>query len=253
MRGALLLVVLLVPPGAGAEFDEKLYAALLERHTRTVGDLAGTRVAYADLAASPDWRRLVESLDGVDVKAMRSSDERLAFWINTYNVLAIDLVVRHYPVDSIRSIGGFFTPVWKIEAGRVGGKAVTLHEIEHETLRPLGDPRIHSALVCASTSCPSLRRDPYTAASISPQLDDATQRFLANTHKGLAVDFSRKRVRLSRIFDWFEKDYEPAGGPLSFAARYAPQSESAWLANPPDELRIDYFDYDWALNDLPSR
>jgi len=253
MRRLLVLLVLLAAPDAWAEFDESLYAALLERHTRAVEDLAGTRVAYADLAASSDWRRLVDSLDGVDVAALRGSNERLAFWINAYNILAIDLVVRNYPVDGIRVLGGFFTPVWKIDAGRVGGRPVTLHEIEHEVLRPMGDPRIHSALVCASTSCPSLRREPYTAERISAQFDDATQQFLANTRKGLAVDRARRRVRLSRIFDWFAEDFEAAGGPVVFAARYAPQNERNWLANPPDGLRIDYFDYDWALNDLSGR
>ena len=253
MRGVLMLVVFLAAPGAWAQFDEDLYAALLERHTRSVEDLAGTRVAYADLATSTDWRRLVKSLDGVDVAAMRSSDERLAFWINAYNVLAIDLVVRNYPVESIRAIGGFFTPVWKIEAGRIGGKPVTLHEIEHETLRPLGDPRIHAALVCASTSCPSLRREPYSAERIPDQLEDAMQAFLADPRKGLAVDRARRRVRLSRIFDWFEEDFEAAGGPLEYVSRKAPKSERSWLAKPPEGLRRDYFDYDWTLYDLSDR
>ena len=47
---------------------------------------------------------------------------------------------------------------------------------------------IHAAIVCASTSCPSLRREPFRAASIDAQLDDALRTFLADTRKGLAVD-----------------------------------------------------------------
>ena len=67
----------------------------------------------------------------------------------------------HYPVDGIKEIGSWLRPVWKIEAGRIGGRSYSLDAIEHEILRPLGDPRIHGAVVCASTSCPPLRREPY--------------------------------------------------------------------------------------------
>lgn len=253
MRSLAIAVILLAAPAAWAEFDEDLYAALLERHTRAVADVAGTRVAYSDLASSADWRRLVDGLDGVDVTALPGPHARLAFWINAYNVLVIDLVVRNYPIDDIRDLGGLLTPVWKLEAGRVGGRPVTLHEIEHGVLRPLGDPRIHAALVCASTSCPSLRREPYSAERIPDQLEDAMQAFLADPRKGLAVDRARRRVRLSRIFDWFEEDFEAAGGPLEYVSRKAPKSERSWLAKPPEGLRRDYFDYDWTLNDLSDR
>lgn len=253
MRSLLISMVFLAAPAAWAEFDADLYADLLERHTRAVEDVAGTRVAYADLASSADWQRLVAGLDGVDPTALPGRHERLAFWINAYNVLAIDLVVRNYPIDDIRDLGGLLTPVWKIEAGRVGGRPVTLHEIEHRQLRPMGDPRIHGALVCASTSCPSLRREPYSAQRISAQLEDAMQKFLADPRKGLAVDRIRRRVRLSRIFDWFDEDFDAAGGPLEFVSRYAPESDRNWLAKPPQGLRSDYFDYDWSLNDLTDR
>ena len=202
---------------------------------------------------SADWKRLVAGLEGVDRAALGQANRKLAFWINAYNVLAIDLVVRHYPVESIRDIGGFLTPVWKVEAGRIGGRPFTLHEIEHEILRPMGDPRIHTALVCASTSCPSLRRSPYTADQISAQLDDVSRRFLADRHKGLSMDDTRRTVRLSRIFDWFEEDFAAQGGPLGFAARYAPAGERPSLSPPAGDLRIEYFDYDWALNDLENR
>ncbi|MEE2677690.1 MAG: DUF547 domain-containing protein [Myxococcota bacterium] len=252
LRRCALVVAFLLAADATA-FDEALYATLLSRHTRSVDDVAGTRVDYAGLAQSADWKRLVAGLEGVDRAALGQANRKLAFWINAYNVLAIDLVVRHYPVESIRDIGGFLTPVWKVEAGRIGGRPFTLHEIEHEILRPMGDPRIHAALVCASTSCPSLRRSPYTAGQISTQLDEATRQFLADRRKGLAVDPKRRRVRLSRIFDWFEDDFAAQGGPLGFAARYAPRDERPWLAPPAAGLRVEYFAYDWALNDLGNR
>ncbi len=67
-----------------------------------------------------------------------------------------------------------------------------------------------SGLVCASRSCPDLRREAYTAAQIDAQLNDQSQRFLKNPVKGLRID--RKTAHASRIFDWFEDDFEAYGG-----------------------------------------
>lgn len=249
----LLLAGLALPTAAEAQLDEALYAELLARHTREVSDTAGTRVDYRALQASPEWRRLVAGLDAVDPGALRTRAERVTFWINTYNVLAIDVVLGGYPVESIKDRGGLFTPVWKIPAGRVAGRSVTLHEIEHEILRPLGDPRIHAAIVCASTSCPSLRREPYSAARLDGQLDDALRRFLADPRKGLSIDRSTGRVRLSRIFDWFAEDFRAGGGVLAYVKRYAPEADREWLAEHAASASLGYFDYDWRLNDTRLR
>jgi hypothetical protein len=100
--------------------------------------------------------------------------------------------VRHPGIASIRDIGSLLRPVWNREAGRVGRRARSLGEIEHEILRPLGDPRIHGAIVCASVSCPPLRREPFAAARLDAQLDDQMRRWLA-TGKGCASTGSPER------------------------------------------------------------
>jgi hypothetical protein len=233
---------------ASAEpFDRALYGALLVRHTKQVPDTAGTRVDYRALAASPDWRRLVAQLAASDPSALRSRREKLAFWIDAYNILAIDLVVRHPGVSSIRDIGSFWRPVWKLEAGQVGGRGTSLDEIEHGILRREGEPRIHGAIVCASLSCPALRREPWDPARLDGQLDDSMRHFLASPEKGSRLDRERGVLRLSRIFDWFEADFEPAGV-LAFVSRYLSDADRAYLET--RRPRIEFFAYDWRLNDL---
>ena len=234
-------------PGPARALDADRYAAILERFTREVADAAGTRVDYPGLAREPEWRRLVEQLAGDEPGSM-DENERMAFWLNAYNVLAIDLVVRNQPLDSIRDIGSLFSPVWKRTAGRAAGRAVTLHEIEHEILRPLGDPRIHAAIVCASTSCPSLRRDPYRSAQLDDQLDDALRRFLADPRKGSRLEASAGVLRLSKIFDWFAEDFESGGGVIGTLAPYLPESTRRWLEASETPPTLRYFDYDWSLN-----
>jgi hypothetical protein len=206
------------------------------------------RLGLGDAAAVT--RAGTELLAQARPEDLRGQSEHLAFWINVYNVLAIDVVLQHYPVASIRDAGGLFTPVWKIDAGSVGGRIRTLHEIEHEILRPMGEPRIHAAIVCASTSCPSLAREPYTAAQLDAQLDASLASFLADSRKGLAVDWPGGPLRLSKIFDWFEKDFAAQGGVRKFITPHAPARERAWLAGPGKSARIRYLGYDWSLNDL---
>ena len=233
-----------------AAFDLELYQRLLREHTREVSDAAGVRVDYAALRRSEDWRRLVASLSASDPTQLAERSQRLAFWIDAYNVLAIELVVRNQPRESIRDIGTLFSPVWKREAGRIAGRPYSLDEIEHDILRPLGEPRIHAAIVCASVSCPSLAREPYRAETLDAQLDASLRRFLADPRKGSRLDAARGALVLSPIFDWFAGDFAAAGGVLPFLTPHLPESTRAWLSQRSERVRLAYFDYDWSLNAL---
>jgi hypothetical protein len=248
---AILLALAWSGPAVALDLD--LYAALLSRHTRAVGDTAGTRVDYAALRSDPAWRRLVGTLATSDPDALATPDERLASWINAYNVLAIDWIVREGPVESIRDLGNWLRPVWKKKAGHIAGRDVTLDQIEHAILRPLGEPRIHFAIVCASTSCPSLRREPFRADRLDAQLDAQARAFLADPRKGLAIDRGEEDLRLSRIFDWFAEDFGKAGGIVAFVLRHGPEADRAWLAEHADEVDLAHLPYDWRVNALPGR
>ena len=233
-----------------AAFDLELYERLLREHTREVSDAAGVRVDYAALRRSEDWRRLVASLSASDPTQLAERSQRLAFWIDAYNVLAIELVVRNQPRESIRDIGTLFSPVWKREAGRIAGRPYSLDEIEHDILRPLGEPRIHAAIVCASVSCPSLAREPYRAETLDARLDASLRRFLADPRKGSRLDPARGTLVLSSIFDWFAGDFAAAGGALPFLSPHLPEATRAWLLPRAGRVRLAYFDYDWSLNAL---
>jgi hypothetical protein len=246
---ALLSVLLSAGP---ASTSEPAYVAawgeVLATHTRSVETVVGTTVDYASLRgpASGAWRTLVRSL--ARAPEPQSREQKLALWINAYNILAIDMVVRNGPVESIRDIGNFIVPVWNRDAGTVAGNGVSLDGIEHEILRSMGEPRIHAAIVCASASCPSLRRSPFTAADLDAQLDDAVHRWLASPEKGLRIDRAANRITVSRIFDWFEADFEVLGGVRNVVAKNAPERDRAWLAGHVRGARLDYLDYDWTLN-----
>ena len=235
-------------PDRSGGIDLDLYDRLLERHTRAVDEVVGTRVDYRAIARSAGWKRLSSQ-----VRAARPSrldrEGRIAFWINAYNVLTIDLIVEHYPIASIRDIGSLFFPVWNREVATIDGRTVSLGEIEHEILRKAGEPRIHAAIVCASTSCPPLARRAFRPERLDADLDDAMRRWLASPDKGVALDRERNRVRVSEIFDWFEEDFKAQGGVLATIERFVSTNDAAWLRGAGASARIEYLDYDWTLND----
>ncbi|HKJ25707.1 MAG TPA: DUF547 domain-containing protein [Myxococcota bacterium] len=253
LRILLPLVTTLAVTDPALAFDRGLWAEQLARHTRAVEDTAGTRVEYAALRRDPDWRRLVAGLDASEPPAPAARAETLAFWIDVYNVLAIDWIVREGPVASIRDLGSWLRPVWKRPAGRVGGREVSLDEIEHHILRPLGEPRIHFAIVCASTSCPSLQREPFRAADLDRQLDARARTFLADPRKGLALERAAGRARVSKILDWFAADFGGRDGVVAFVAAHAPPDSAAWLSQHTGDVELAWFDYDWRVNAIPGR
>ncbi len=163
-----------------------------------------------------------------------SKDKLLAFWINAYNALTIDLILRNYPVESIKDIQN----PWDQRLWQFGEKWYNLNDIEHEILRKMNEPRIHFAIVCASFSCPKLQNKAFTASNLEEQLTNATQEFVADASKN---EISKDELKLSRIFKWFKKDFELNGSLIDFLNEYSDIviSQSA---------KVRYKDYNWDLN-----
>lgn len=241
-------------------FDVSDYDRLLRTYVAEDG-----WVDYAGLARERTaLNRFLEQVASVSPKEFKDQSERLAFWINAYNAYTLTDVLdtvygRH---QSVRQVRGFFD-------GRkhaVAGEQLTLDEIEKRG-RGLHDPRIHFAIVCASTSCPKLQRFAYTGQTLDRQLDQATREFLAAPNRGLRFDREHNKLHVSPIFEWYAGDFtgSPSGAGglwarakatvsggelLDFIARYAPPEIVRRIKENRPPLR--YFSYDWSLNSLDS-
>jgi hypothetical protein len=194
-------------------------------------------------------RRYLGTMGDEDPRRL-SRDAQYAFWVNLYNALTVELVLTHYPVDSIRDIGGVFRRgPWERELVSITGKALTLDDIEHRILRPIwGDPRTHYAVNCASLGCPDLAAKAYTAASLDERLDEQARAFV-NHRRG--VRFDDGRLVLSSLYRWYREDFgDGRDALLAHLARYAGESLASRLEA--FDGRIEY-QYDWRLNDaLPG-
>lgn len=177
---------------------------------------------------------------------------RLAFLVNAYNALVVDAVLARYPgIRSVRDVDGFFDE----ETHLVGGRERTLDDLEAEA-REL-DPRVHFAVVCASTSCPDLAPFAYTGPAIDRQLRRQTGAFLADPTKGLRYDPAADVLHLSSIFQWYAGDFTGGSTVVAWFARggvldwVLDHVEDRRLATDLQDRRpsIRYMDYDWSLND----
>lgn len=234
LLGLCAILAFCLPINAG-EPDYSSLDRALSRHVRK-GNKAGIQVHlvnYRGIAGDADFAAAVKIMSAFDLSQLKTRNEKLAFYINAYNVAAIRKVLEKYPAQSIRDAG---EGVWKQAAIELGGKSYSLDAIEHSILRPLGDARMHFAIVCASLSCPDLRREAYRAAKLGAQLEDQTRTFLNNTTKGLRTEGNR--LHQSAIFNWFAKDF---GDIARFQSRY--------VKNLPASAERLELPYNWQLNE----
>jgi len=168
-------------------------------------------------------------------KANWKKNDLLAYWINAYNALTVQLILDHYPLNSIKDI----PKRWSLEVFTAGGETYSLNDIEHKILRKLDEKRIHFAINCASASCPNLYREAFKGAKLEYQLETVTRKFFQDPTKNR---FEDDKVRLSKILLWFIQDFGFKKEKLAFISRYSPTPLNT-------DVSIRYLPYDWTLNE----
>ena len=174
-----------------------------------------------------------------------SREQQMAYWINAYNAFTVQLVIRHYPVKSIKDIGSkfqvtFINTVWDIKFINIEGAKMDLNNIEHGILRKkFGDPRIHFAINCASNSCPQLRNEAFDPEQLDKQLDEQAIAFINDPSKNI---IHADGIKISKIFSWFKGDFTRSSSLIDFLNTYSKVKINA-------KVKIDYMKYDWALNE----
>ncbi|MDT8444630.1 MAG: glycoside hydrolase family 15 protein [Desulfuromonadales bacterium] len=226
------------------------------------------RIAYEEMAGSELYQRYARKsreLQEFDLEMLKAKTERIAFWVNLYNVLVIHGVIELGIRDSVKEVTRFFRRI----GYRIGGMEFTADDIEHGILRgnhrfpgslihPFGDndprskqviepldPRIHFALVCASLTCPPI--EVYSAKTLDEDLEISGRTFL---NAAVRIDREEKVVRLPKIFQWYGEDFgETETDYIRFVAPYMFREEDRdCLESEADKLTVEYLDYDWRLN-----
>lgn len=164
-----------------------------------------------------------------------NKNEILAFWINAYNANTIKLIVDNYPIKSIMDLygGKAFDQKWI----KIGGETLSLNDIENNKIRAeFNESRIHFAVNCAAKSCPPILNSAWTGANLEANLQARAKSFVNNESYN---NVSSKAVKISKIFEWYAKDFP------SDIVSYLNQFSDTKID---PSANVSYIEYDWALN-----
>ena len=205
-------------------------------------------VDYPAIARDSEFPSFLEAVRRARFTQATTANERLAFWINAYNASAIAGILDGQSPVTLLGRNEFF----RRTRHDVGGDSITLWDLEYGRIRPLGDPRTHFALVCASASCPTLSPQAYAPRTLDAQLEAATVAFVNDPAKN-RFDSMERVAHLSPLFEWYAEDFETAAGsvPTYVALHVEDPVAAAGLADGSWEIR--YQKYDWSLNGKPLK
>ncbi|OVA12946.1 DEP domain [Macleaya cordata] len=229
----------------------------------------GKHVDYGSIHGSEEFARylrVVEELQRVELQDL-PREEKLAFFINLYNMMAIHAILLWgYPIGALERrkmlgdfkyvIGGFTYSLSAIQNGILRGNQRPPYNIikpfgakdpRSKIALPYPEPLIHFTLVCGTRSGPALRC--YSAGDIDKELMEAARNFLRNG--GLIYDPATKTASVNKILKWYSIDFgKNEGEVLKHAANYLEPGKLEELleliAN--TQLKVTYQPYDWGLN-----
>lgn len=203
--------------------------------------------------------RYVASLGEPSVAAELPTWEKprqIAFWINAYNAISLQTAVNHYPA-SMRQIPGAFNQL----KHNVGGKSLTLDQMENTILASYNDPRIYLVLGRSTMGSGRLRSEAFSGPHLETELAQSTEQF-ATAPKYVHIDQMAGTLSVSPILSWREKPFVDAyaGKSLDLPGRTPIELAIVGLIQPyllagereylrKNTFKLAYMDFDWTLND----
>jgi len=202
-----------------------------------------------------------------------SKEDKIAFWINTYNINKLKAIIENYPIVGSR----WLNPIWGAKSIRhiknqldtykfiVMNEEFTFNEVENRFFKDLfKEPRIFFAITMGTKSSPPMLNTPYQGTKLYQQLDDQVRKFLADEKIGFKVDEENKIVYLSLLLKtgWYgsqftekystNKMFKDKTSPdmravLNFVINYIPQNNVSFLKI--GNYSVRYLSYNWLLNE----
>ncbi len=222
-----------------------------------------------------ELRALLREFNKLDPDEYESwpGEDKIAFWINAYNLQKLRVVTDYYPIQpSSRILTIFYrgtNNIRHIEGKITAHKFLVMDEeftfatIEKRFFRSeFDDPRIFFAISSACMSSPPLRNEPYYGYNLNEQLDEQTERFLSSP-LAFSIDRERQKVYLSALFQssWYGREFvnkfaidrkfkdQPVEtrAVLNFITNYISEEDVNFLET--GNYTIKYMTFDWTIND----
>ena len=201
-----------------SQFDRLLHSYVVVNHPSGIN-----RFRYGDVSAgdSKTLDRYIAKMARIDPRDYRRQEQK-AYWINLYNGLVIQIVLRQYPDATLN------TQINKRKKlVKVAGVKLSLKDIENRILRPIWqDRKVLFALSCGALGCPNIQPQAYTSADSKQLLNRSVREFI-NHPRGLVVD--RQSLQASKLFDWYAEDFGSQKKMIKFFAHYAEDNKALYL------------------------
>ncbi len=195
---------------------------------------------YSKLKNNEDLAYLIDQIGNSTVEGQDENIQK-AFYINAYNLLVINEVLKIYPTGSVQEKGGFFDRNKIL----IEGKRMTLTNFEKQKiLKPFNDPRLHFVLVCGALGCPPITDFAYTPDALDTQIQKQTDLSLNNPK---FIKEEDGNILLSEIFKWYASDF---GGSKKEIINYINDFREQ---NLDQDAPVDYYSYDWSLNQVKKQ
>ena len=213
-----------------AQPNYKLVAPFFKKYISEQGQLD-----YKSLKKNKlDIAKTLKYLTNMPPKNEWHRNERLAYWINVYNLQMITMLVENYPAKSILDI--YEGKIWKVKKLTIGDKSYCLDDIENDIIRKeLNEPRVHFALYSGAMSSPDLLNEVFTPSNMNSNFELLAKRFINSENNVI----TKEKASLSMIFDWYKGDFKDI---LAFVNKYSKVKIQ-------DNAEITFTEFDWRLKD----
>ncbi|WP_109302470.1 DUF547 domain-containing protein [Aquimarina sp. AU474] len=227
---AIFLVLLCSPAKAQHGIDHSVWDQILILNVTEDG-----KVNYEGVMKdSPLFYKYFRSLSDNPPTDQWTREEKLAYWINAYNSIAVKMIIDNYPVKDINELHD----PWNQKFFRINDERLSLDDIEHKILRKFNEPRIHFLINCASFSSPKLMNRAYTSENVEEAMEKCTMEFINDPNRNIITE---NKISISQIFEWYKDDFNN-GDVVEFINQYS-------------EVKIEklpknsYMAYNWSLNE----
>lgn len=156
-------------------------------------------------------RAHMESLPVTHPMDTWTPDEKLAYWLNLYNVAMVEQLAKHYPKRILKDLLYGEEALLDQKVLTVGGVPLSLNDIHHRiVLAKWDNPLVMYGFFHGYIGSPNIRREAYTPDTVWSQLQQNAVEFV-NSNRGAKVRHGKLRVATlyrinAALFPSFERD-----------------------------------------------
>lgn len=199
-------------------------------------------VDYKSLSQGPELNKAVDELASISPEHFADNNQKLSFWINTYNLLILKNIINHYPLKERSSLIRDLS----LRKFVIGGQTIATDDIRNSKIYPLiTDPRAIFLTCGGALGFPKLLSVAITAESMPSDMDQATAEFI-NRLGNVVLDSTTETMYITQFFKWNQSLFGQS--PFEFVNQHLPKSRQVDLEDLHTKTRYLGL-FNWTLNE----